>query len=76
MTCWVIRTKRFVEFFTLVFAVTVSISISAFAFLVDICKGIMSSEIGLNICEIIARIKNYKSIINKKKKKSTMKQHF
>ena len=76
MTCWVIRTKRFVEFFTLVFAVTVSISISAFALLVDICKGIMSSEIGLNICEITARIKNYKSIINKKKKKSTMKQHF
>ena len=29
----------------------------------------MSSKIGLNICAIIARIKNYKSIINEKKKK-------
>ena len=29
----------------------------------------MSSKIGLNICAIIARIKEYKSIINEKKKK-------
>ena len=51
----------------LVFAVTVCISISAFASLVDISKGIMSSTIGLNICAIIGRIKIYKSIIKKKK---------
>ena len=53
----------------LVFAVTVYIPISAFASLVDISKGIMSSTTGLNICTIIARIKNCKSIIKKKKKK-------
>ena len=54
---------------TLVFAVTVCISLSAFASLVDISKGIMSSTIELNICTIIARIKKYKSIIKKKKEK-------
>ena len=41
----------------------------AFASLIDISKRIMSSTIGLNIWAIIARIKKYKSIIKKKKKK-------
>ena len=47
----------------------VCISISAFASLVNIYKGIISSTIGLNIREIIARIKKYKSTIKEKKKK-------
>ena len=57
------------HFFKLIFAVTVCVSISAFVSLVDISKGIMSSIIGLNICAISARIKNYKQVIKKKKKK-------
>ena len=53
------------HFLTLIFAVAECIFISAFASLV----GIMSSTIRLNICAIIAKIKNYKWIITKKKKK-------
>ena len=51
----------------LVFVVTVCISISDFASLIDIYEKIMSSTVGVNICAIIARIKIYKSIIKKKK---------
>ena len=51
------------DFLILTFAVTVCISISAFATLVDISIGILSSTIGLNIYAIIARIEKYKSII-------------
>ena len=40
---------------------------SAFASLVGIPVGITSSVIGLKICVIIQRIKNYKSIIKKQK---------
>ena len=57
------------HFLTLVFAVTECISISSFAFLVVIPAGIMNSTIGLNIFTITVRIKKYKSIVNKKKKK-------
>ena len=57
------------QFLNLVFAVTVCISISDFASLTDISKGIMSSTIELNICAITAKIKKYKSIIKKKKQK-------
>ena len=46
------------------------ISVSAFAFLVDIPIGIASSAIGLKMCAIIEAIKNYKSIIKKKKNKN------
>ena len=57
----VCTTLNYIEhFLKLVFAVTVCVSISAFVSLVDISKGIMSSIIGLNICAISARIKNYK----------------
>ena len=56
-------------FLNLAFAVTVCISVSALAFLVDISNGITSSTIGLHICAIISKIKNYQSIIKKKKKK-------
>ena len=45
------------------------ISISAFASLFGITVGITRSAIGLKICAITAGIKNYKSIIKKKKKK-------
>ena len=57
------------HFVTLVFAATICICISAFGFFVDNSKGIMTSTIGLNICAIIGRIKKYKSIIKKKKKR-------
>ena len=55
------------------------ISISAFASLVGISIGLMSSVIGLKNCVIIAGTKKYKSIINKKKKKQhiiRIKYHF
>ena len=45
--------------------------ISAFASFFGVPTGITSSAIGLKICAITARIKTYKSIINKKKKKET-----
>ena len=57
------------HFLTLAFAVTVCISISAFASLVNISERIMSSTIGLNICAITTRIKMFKPIFKKKRKK-------
>ena len=45
------------------------VSISAFAFLVDIPIGIKSFAIGLKVYAITPEIKKYKSIIKKKKKK-------
>ena len=57
------------HFLTLVFSSTVWICISAFTSLVDISKGIMNSTKGLNICLIIARVKQYKSVIKKKNRK-------
>ena len=50
--------------------VTGCASISAFASLVDIPIGIASSAIGLKMCVITARIKKYKSVNNKKRKRS------
>ena len=61
--------SRIGHFLNLVFSVTICIFISAFASLIDISKGIMSSTIVLNICAIIARIKKYKLIIKKKETK-------
>ena len=52
-----------------IFTITGCVSISVFASLIGIPIGITSSAIGLKICVITAGIKNYKSIINKKKKK-------
>ena len=49
--------------------ITECVSISAFASLVGIPIEITSSAIGLKICAITARIRKYKSIIKKKKKK-------
>ena len=52
----------------LISTVTVSVSISAFTFLVGIRIEITRFAIGLKICAIIG-IKKYKPIIKKKKKK-------
>ena len=49
--------------------ITGCVSISAFASLVCLPVGIMSSAVGIKICAITPGIKNYKSIIKKKKKK-------
>ena len=62
--------SRIGHFLNLVFSVAICISISAFASLIDISKGIMSSKIGSNIWAIIAKIKKYKSIIKKKEKQA------
>ena len=53
------------QLLVLVSAVTGCVSISAFASLVDIA----SSIVGLKICVITTGIKQYKSLINKKKRK-------
>ena len=52
----------------LVSTVTCCVSISAFASLDYLYMGIMSSVIGIKICEITSRIKKYMSIVKKKKK--------
>ena len=66
----VYRVLNYIEhLLILVSAVTRCISVSAFAYLVGIPIGITSSATGLKICVITARIKKYKSIIKKKKKK-------
>ena len=52
----------------LVLTVTGCVSISAFASLVCIPVGIMSSAVGIKPCAITAGNKKYKSIIKKKKK--------
>ena len=64
---------NYIEHF-LILAPTIKgfISISAFASLIGILIGITSSAIGLLICAITARIKKYKSIVKKKKKKHDM----
>ena len=63
-------TVNYIEhFLILASTITGCFSISAFASLVGTPVGIMSSAIGLKICAITARIKNYMSIIKKKKKK-------
>ena len=66
----VCRVLNYIEqFFVLISTVTRYVSISVFASLVGIPIGIKSSPIGLNICVITARNKNYKLIIDKRKKK-------
>ena len=57
------------HFLILASTVTSCISISAFASLLGIPIGIMSSATWLNICAIETGIKKYKSIIKKNKKK-------
>ena len=63
-------TLNYVEhFLILASAITRCVSVSAFASLIDIPIGIMSSSTGLKICAITPGIKKYKSIIKKKKNK-------
>ena len=57
------------HFLILVSAVTGCVSIFAFASLVGISVGVISSVIGLKICGNTAGIKKCKSIIKKKKNK-------
>ena len=63
-------TLNYIEYFlSLIPAITVCISISAFVSLLDIPIGITSTAIELKIYVIAVGIKNYKLIIKKKKKK-------
>ena len=65
----VYRTLNYIEhFLILISTVNGCVSISAFASLVGIPIGITSSAIGLKLCVITIGIKNFKSIIKKKKK--------
>ena len=68
--CKVWTTLNFIEhIFILASAITGCLSISAFTSIVGIPLEITSSAIGSKICAITAGIKEYKSIIKKKKKK-------
>ena len=63
-------TLNYIEhFLILASTITGCIPISAFASLLGIPIGHTTSAIGLKICPITAALKNYKSIIKKKKKK-------
>ena len=63
----VYRVLNYIEHLLICYSrVSRCVSISAFALLVGILIGIMSSAIRLNICVITAGIKKYKSIIEKK----------
>ena len=67
-------TLNYIEhFFILACIVTGCISISAFGSLLVILIEIMSSAIGLKICEITAGIKKYDPIKEKSKKKNMAK---
>ena len=65
------KTCKYLNYFKqlhfLTSTVTGCVSISAFASLVCVPAGIMSSAVGLNIYEISAGIKKYKSIKRVKK---------
>ena len=58
------------HFLILVSAVIGCISVSVFASLLCIPIGITSSEVGLKLCVMTEGIKNYDSIIKKKKEAS------
>ena len=64
--CWVLN--QFDHFLIFGSAFSVCFSISAFATLAGISMDIMSPAVELKICAITARIKNYVSIIKKKRK--------
>ena len=66
----VCTTISYIEHFLfLAFTITGCVSISVFASLIGIPIRIPSSAIAVRICAITAGIKNYKTIIKKKKKK-------
>ena len=58
-----------VHFLILASTITGCISVSAFASLIGIPRGVTSSAVGLKIYAITAGIKKYKSTIEKNKKK-------
>ena len=63
----VCRVLNYIDHLLIVIStITGCVSISAFASLVGIPTGMMSSAIGLKICIVIAGIKKYKLIIMKK----------
>ena len=65
-------TLNYIEHFlilAILATITGCISISVFSSLLGIPIGITSFSVGIKNCAIAARIKNYKSIIKKKKKK-------
>ena len=65
-----VMTLNYIEhLLILAFAFNRCVSISAFASLDGISIGITASAMGLKICALTAGIKNYKSIIKKKKEK-------
>ena len=64
-------TVNYIEHFLILESMVIGcVSISAFASIVGIPIGFTSSAIGLKICEITAGIKNYRSIIKKKKNRN------
>ena len=67
MRCVTVKNQEL--FLILTSADTGCISISGFDSFLGIPIGIASSAMGLKICTITAEMKNYKSIVKKKKKK-------
>ena len=64
------RTLNYIEYLIiLAYVITGCVSISVFSSLVCISIRTMGSVLGLKTCAITARIRKYKSIIKKKKKK-------
>ena len=61
--------KYIEHFIILAFTITGCMSVSAFAFLLNIAIGIRSSSIGIKICSIVKRIKKNQPIIKKNEKK-------
>ena len=59
------KSKLYWAFTYLASIITECVSISAFAFLVDIPVGIVSSAVGTKICSVNTIIEKYKSIIKK-----------
>ena len=64
------RTLNYIEYLIiLAYVITGCVSISVLSSLVRISIRTMGSVLGLKTCAITARIRKYKSIIKKKKKK-------
>ena len=61
----------FEHFLPFVSVVSGGVSISAFALLIGVLVGILSSAVGIKICAVTAGIKKYKSIINKAENKNS-----
>ena len=61
--------KYFEHFLVFVSAVTGCVLIFVFASLVGVPVGIASSAVEIKTCAVIARIKKYKLVVKKKKKK-------